>query len=120
MISMDKKYKTKSGIPVRILAVNIGGDYPVVAVINEGAHQFTAEGLFFSGGGSDRKDLVEVTPYDDLEIDDKVIVTFLDGTQRYSYFAGIEDDCPLVFTEGATSFTYTSRTICKHVVPYNE
>lgn len=33
MIDMKKKYKTRSGIPVRILAVDAKGDFPVVGLL---------------------------------------------------------------------------------------
>lgn len=65
-ISMDKKYTTRSGLPVRILCVDRNDpDYPVVALIQtteygETYNCFTREGRRFSYAGEDEMDIVEV------------------------------------------------------------
>ena len=63
-ISMDKKYKTRDGRPVRLLCVD-GNDptYPVVGFVgdNVGITKWCANGNFTSAGiRLDRLDLVEV------------------------------------------------------------
>ena len=114
MIDMTKTYKLR-GFPeseVIILAVDIDGEYPVVARINLYAATrswqlmtFTAEGVFSTSGSCDF-DLVEVSPYADFKIDEPVMVsdTGADWVQRY--FAGIASNgVALCWVDGRTSWT---------------
>lgn len=66
MISMDKKYRTRSGLPVRVLCVDrVVGDYPVVALVTEkdqeGLYSYTITGRYVAGG-TGPVDLIEVVP----------------------------------------------------------
>lgn len=57
---MDKQYKTRSGIEVRILCIDSAHDsYPVVAIINSRPVQFTKEGHFWLDGDEHEYDLIE-------------------------------------------------------------
>lgn len=67
-ITMDKTYKTRKGLPVRVLAVDIrfGGFVQTVAALvdygdREALYTFTASGHFLTGGDHDL-DLIEVKP----------------------------------------------------------
>jgi hypothetical protein len=103
-IEIGKKYKTKGGRPVEILAVKPEfGGYQVVGMI-EGDEDFatwTLSGHFFT------EPLFEVSPYDDFKIDDKVLVRECPedaGLRRY--FAGVaKDGRPRAWNGGATSWT---------------
>ena len=90
MISMDKKYKTRDNQKVRILATDIDNEvYPVAAEISGCIYEFTNEGYFYPYRGINKLDLIEVSPYEDLKIDDKVIAKFASQVQRKAYFAGL-------------------------------
>lgn len=104
-ISMDKKYKTKSGLPVRILCIDRGGFSPVISILGKRQyiHAWSKEGI----SCNPNLNLVEVSPYDDFKIDDKVLVWNIDGDlTRKGHFAGLDDfGYPTTWTAGATSFT---------------
>jgi hypothetical protein len=75
MISMNKTYKTKSGLPVRILCINRKATCPVVALVSisdslERLDCFDECGL--SNCGKER--LVEVQPWDELKKGDYIFV----------------------------------------------
>ncbi len=115
MISLDKTYKTRSGSKVIIHAI-----YPynerqqVQGAINytncTQMNSWSLEGRFHEGTtDSSSLDLVEVSPYEDWEIDDKVIVSFAHEVEGYEYnyyFAGLDGlGRPCVFSDGCTSWS---------------
>lgn len=118
MIEMDKKYKTRNGLPVRILATNIKSPYPVVAAVlhiynQEDVCAYTDVGKFILESDTDNEyDLIEVTPYDDFKEDDLCVV-WTDDKQlkEFRYFAAIKENLPYVFDDGKTSFTSESRKV---------
>lgn len=106
--SMDKKYTTREGRPVRLLCTDAPGVYPVVALVDglATAQSFTAEGGF-QVTQAHSLDLIEVVPYADFKIDDPVMVRDTDGepwTPRY--FSGVSHaEQATTWKEGATSWT---------------
>ena len=59
-IDMNKKYKTRSGLPVRILCTNAGGKYPIAGLIdNKSVFQWLPNGRCAFSSQSDN-DLIEV------------------------------------------------------------
>lgn len=117
MISLDKTYKTKSGTKVIIHAI-----YPynemqqVQGAINYNDYtqmnSWDLEGRFHEGTIDDSSlDLVEVTPYDDWKIDDKVIAFDDDGEYNY-YFAGLDGlGRTCVFSDGSTSWSNITNLV---------
>lgn len=119
IISKDKKYKDKSGREVVIYEVYPENDNTLEKVHGAikvyegrwGSRSWTLEGQF-SIDPSDN-DLIEVSPYDHIKIDDKVLVWNEDENDYYTvnnktnrYFAGInEEGRPLTWDNGRTSFT---------------
>jgi hypothetical protein len=110
-ISVNKKYRTRDGREVRIYATDGSLDSQIHGAIlyQEGWSSVTwnKSGSFYS---YDRdSDLIEVTPYDDLQIDDKVLVwNDRKGTlaKFKRYFAGVSrNGKPLAFSDGATSWS---------------
>ena len=128
MIDINKKYKTANGSDVVIYAV-----YPkqltkqvhgalLYADGELSANAWNIDGTFLSDAAS-MLDLIEVIPYSDWNIDDKVIVTFdvIDadenaeenadddfskGEEYKYYFAGLNGlNQPCVFSSGATSWS---------------
>lgn len=65
LISMDKTYRTRDGQDVRVLCVDGPGEYPVIALVGDGANNFTAEGRFLGARlfhGEHPLDLIEYAP----------------------------------------------------------
>ena len=109
LIEMGKKY-TSNGEPVTIRYVDgKNASYPVLAEFEDGGVAiFSAEGEYGSQESS-VYNLVEVSPYADWKIDQKIMVSE-DGVRwDRRYFAGVhESGCCLAWTSGATSWTQGS------------
>lgn len=106
-IEMGKQYKTRGGYPVQILCVDgPHEDYPVVAILDNAVLAFTIDGHYSSGTPSAR-DLIEISPYEDFKIDDKVMVRDCVGDDwEKRYFAGVTcDGCASAYDSGYTSWT---------------
>lgn len=114
-ISLDKKYKTRDGKPVRVLCVDMKDtNYPVVALVEEelGESPYT-----FTENGSvcyqevDAFDLIEVSPYEDFKKDDKVMVSSDGETWYRRYFSHVDSNgYPHVFNNGSTSWVSYETT----------
>ena len=124
---MGKKYRTRDGRAVRVLAVDLNRrGWPVEAFVEDhdkstgATHAYTDNGKFTRNGiGEHEADLIEITPFDDLKIDDPVVVTI--GSQgsvgQVFHFAGTtEDGRPKVWAQGRTSLTVKSKQ-CDWWVP---
>mgnify|MGYP007069489704 CR=1 FL=1 len=63
-VSMDKQYRTRDGRPVRVLATDASGEYPVVVLIGAGRRvaTLTACGSYYVNGPTNPSDIVEVLP----------------------------------------------------------
>ena len=116
MIEMTKKYKTRSGLPVRILCNDLKCDtYTVIAAVyeQEGC-EFT---ISVSSTGSyiedeeNPLDLIEVTPYDDFKEDDLCVVWGEEGAKRFRYFSHVENGAVNCFVLGCTSYTTVATSI---------
>ena len=113
MIEMDKKYKTRGGMSVRILATDIKDKYSVCAAVLENGESlcsFTKEGLFVEGEETNF-DLIEVTPYDDFKEDDLCVVWGEEGAKRFRYFSHVENGAVNCFVLGCTSYTTVDTSI---------
>ena len=110
MISMDKVYKTKSGLPVRVICVDMATNdgYPVLALIErehgtEYLHPYTLDGRYYVKSDYD---LVEYNPLNDFKLDDPIMVRLrIADSWVYRHFAGIENGKPTTFINGLTSFS---------------
>jgi hypothetical protein len=113
MISLDKTYKTRTGSEVVIHAIypnNKDSQVQGGIVYNDYVQMqsWTIEGGFFEDGTNRTSglDLVEVSPYEDWKIDDKVIVSFDDDKEYNYYFAGLDGlGRTCVFSGGTTSWS---------------
>lgn len=111
-IDINKKYMTKSGRKVRILATNIKDtNWPVAAAVRwfgdhdaEDLYSYSAEGLFHLGS-SHEHDLVEVPVWHDFKVDQPVLVRNKDGSWVKRYWARAVDDKPTTWANGATSWS---------------
>ncbi len=63
-LDLTKPVQTRDGRPVRILATDLKGEYPIAGAVlfdnHEQVHTWTAEGVFVAGVTDDNFDLVNV------------------------------------------------------------
>lgn len=119
-ININKKYRTRAGQRVEIYKI-VGDDqpnkFPVIGSVIDKDGKYTAiswtkEGeydLLLPGP----HDLIEVSTYIDLKIDDKVICwnDTHPEDRRNRYFAGVDDaGRPTAFIDGTTSWSNFERT----------
>lgn len=105
MIEMTKKYRYASGEPARILCVDRPGpSYPVLSMADNGTlYAHDADGKY-AYNYRDRQ-LIEVSPWGDFELDQPVMVSDAGEGWSRRYFAGVKDGKPLAWTGGKTSWT---------------
>ena len=111
-IEMGKKYKTRSGLAVRVICIDRNDPhFPVIALLTQCDHEevfkCTAGGKYYHSGNDSSRDLFEVGPYDHLKVDDLVVVRDSNANQwTLRYFAGVDQDGrPTAWVNGATSTT---------------
>jgi hypothetical protein len=116
-ICIDKKYKTRDGRDVDVIAIRKQLHHAVIGIVGDSPEVdvWTITGNFHQDGTESIYDLIEVNPYADFKVDDKVLVS-TKGTNYWikRYFA--ELNCygsPLVFINGKTSYT-TNKTTYYH------
>ncbi len=110
-INLTDEYKTRSGHPVTVYATNLRGKYPVLAVVHNTTGdkdleiRCTKEGLFYCEKITEY-DLIKVSPYAHIKIDDKVLVGGAPEFKNKRHFAGISDKgFPMTWEFGKTSWT---------------
>jgi len=111
-IELGKSY-TSNGEPATIRYIDgKSPDFPVLAELPDGTiRHFTAEGKHNITMPS-KFDLVEVSPYADWEIDQKVMVSDDGVLWRKRYFAGVNSEGkPIVFYDGATSWSTSEKLL---------
>ena len=124
-ISKDKKYKLRMGGDIKIYEIFDGyvfGAYKVDGSKEWSAARWENEGHYQLDGES-CLDLIEISPYADFKIDDKVLVWYkvckLDKYKRH--FAGISElGKPLAWVDGMTSFTTDETTDWENCEKYND
>ena len=116
MIEMGKKYKTRSGLPVRILCNDLKYDtYTVIAAVYDQKTGYENT-INVSSTGSyvedeeNPLDLIEVTPYDDFKEDDLCVVWKVKDNKFFRYFSHAENGTANCFSLGGTSYTRTATT----------
>jgi len=120
-IDINKKYRTRTGLDVTIFTTNarvsiVGERMNVIGLIHERNYdsiQFYNQDGKVSSELDMPNDLVEISPYDDFKIDDKVLVWDCDSTKVKGHFAGVSviDGRPMIWMDGKTSFTSTDGPI---------
>jgi hypothetical protein len=119
-IEMGKTYRTRDGASVRILCTDRQFyAFPVLALASrewgEEVLSFTKYGTGIatstSGSGGNKDDLIEVTPWDDVEVDTKIYVRKDESfTWLPRHFCRYDRATRRVyaFENGSTSFTSSS------------
>lgn len=123
MIDITKKYRTRDGKSVRILCTDMANtDYPVVGVVKyadgkEEVETFTNEGTHYLRVNESDYDLFEVTPYDDVKIDDPVFYRCNPHSQTWlrGYFAGLNGGRPTVWVNQQTSWITKDRIFVQDI-----
>lgn len=118
MIEMTKKYKTRSGLPVRILCNDFKTDiYKVIVAVydpetdSEYTISVASTGIYIEDRES-TLDLIEVLPYDDFKEDDLCVVWKDDKSLKdFRYFSHVENDKARCFTCGYTSYTTKNTSL---------
>lgn len=118
MISMNKMYRTRGGMPARVLCVDLkNGDYPVLAAIEgpngrEFVNSYTAEGNVVSARFLGQEDLIEIFPWSDIKIDARVMVRNDRGEElQPGHFAGVRGGRPTTWMNGETSWSSEENNV---------
>lgn len=112
-ISMGKKYKTRSGLPVEIITVDGRSEFPVIGYIEDdnALSCWRSDGKHGDSDVLDEYDLVEVSPYADFKKDDPVMVRDgNDRTWKKRHFAYEENGVAYCYKDGCTSWTDKAMT----------
>lgn len=111
MIDINKKYRTRDGLPVRLLCTDLKNNYSVVGIITffdgeEELKSWRYNGKYINNN-EHNWDLVEITPWDDFKIDEPVMVCDQNSKAwEKRHFAGVDKKGkPLVWPNGKTSWT---------------
>jgi hypothetical protein len=127
MIDINKKYKLRNGSEAIVYAVyndnnshwNVHGAYK-----NKGKWQVASWDITgrISSIEDSVNDLIEVSPYADFKIDDKVLVWDYSGeTKLTAHFAGVnKNGIPMIWDGRRTSFTEKHKIAFKNCEKYEE
>ena len=124
-ISKDKKYKTRLDVDVIIYKIWEGKNKIHGAAVDAKNDlictlEWDLEGKVWKNDESGN-DLIEVSPYADFKIDDKVLVWITKGIKIKRHFAGIsEEGLPMAWEDGQTSFTTSLKTAWNYCEKYEE
>lgn len=128
MISKDKKYRLRMDATCK-LDINktevfifeidanfVYGKYRVSEKSEWDVGQWTIQGDYKNAGAESCLDLIEISPYEDFKIDDKVLVWDNETNEKHKgHFAGISDTGkPKIWSEGGTSFTKQFKQTWNH------
>ncbi|MFA5920073.1 MAG: hypothetical protein WC856_02130 [Methylococcaceae bacterium] len=112
-IDLSKKYRTHCGYEAEVYAIK---GAIVIGAIFDGNEWypkcFNLNGRYTDEPTYHRYDLIEVSPYEDFKIDDKVLVWNGEyGSRERGYFAGIDENGrPRVWHGGRTWWTSRENT----------
>jgi len=124
-IRKDKKYKTRLGLDVIIYKIweeqNVIHGAALSGKLNPVCTlEWDLNGSVFTSSENDN-DIIEISPYADFKIDDKVLVwenSSICPVKRRGHFSGMDEDGrPTIWDFGRTSFTETNRVTwdnCEH------
>jgi len=125
-ISKDKKYKTRNGFDVKIYEV-YEDKVHAAYLLGETwiCSSWDTEGFYKNNKEEHVSDLIEVSPYADFKIDDKVLVWDSQAVREEhkikAYFAGIDKEGkPMTFFNSHTSFIEDNKSSWNHCEKYEE
>lgn len=106
-VDIRKKYRIRNGEDVEFISDAGRGTHPVVGYVGDQMDitYWTKEGNYFLDETS-QFDLVEVSPYEDWKIDDKIEVSDDNIRWKKRHFAGVNDEgFPMAWNAGCSSWT---------------
>lgn len=116
MVEMNKTYKTRNGMPVRILCNDLrNSTYTVIAAVYdqetgcESTISLSSTGAYIEDEEHDF-DIIEVTPYDDFKVDDLCVVWEVENSKEFRYFSHEKENLAWCFGSGGTSYTRAATT----------
>lgn len=115
MIDMNKKHRFRHSDEFeRILCTDANGPLPVkVLTKTGGVVELTAEGIWQGSATTNFYDLVEIQPWEEFKIDEKVMVKDKHfRTWHKRHFAGVLGGFPATFAIGMSSWTSNGDTTC--------
>jgi hypothetical protein len=128
-ISKDKKYKTRLGLDVIIYKIWDEYDEIHGAAFDDNGKpiitlEWNLEGNVYKNS-KNGNDLIEVLPYADFKIDDKVLVWDSQAVREEhkikAYFAGIDKEGnPMTFFNSHTSFIEDNKSSWNYCEKYEE
>jgi len=108
---IEKKYRLADKRPVRVICTNRKhADYPLVTLVEnedeEVIASYTTDGFYCASKVDHYMNLIEITKWDDFEVDEPVMVQDEDSPSwRKRYFAGVsKTGKPMVWDGGHTSW----------------
>lgn len=111
MIDINKQYRTRDGLPVRILAADVKSRFPVIYAVKINEREFiyscTTEGKYYAGSESTTpRDLIEYNPAQDLVLDQPLWVKdTINNEWNKRHFAKFENNKVYCWGGGTTSHT---------------
>ncbi len=125
MITKDKKYTSRLGLPVTIYEIYENEIHGVIYCSDSLVLTcWTKEGLMSRIGEEGCNDLIEVPPYANFKIDDKVLVWSKgeEYDKLKGHYAGLSKDGtkPCIWDGRRTSFTEYSRVSFDNCELYKE
>lgn len=118
---MEKKYRTLFGLPARIICVDYKDSWPVIALVDYGTYEavelygsdLTHKSLENSTKQDHKLDLVEVQPYEDFKLGDRVIVwNNICNIKKKRYFAGVsKKGQPQAYSYGGTPWSAEGQPV---------
>lgn len=108
---MGKKYMYRNGEQATILTTERPGVTPVVSMSEKGDIIPHRKDGGYNHPENSGWDLIEVTPFCEFKIDDKVMVRDGEGSWKRMHFAGVTmGGRPMVFNDGGTSWSFSYKT----------
>ena len=112
MIFMDKKYKRADGAEAVVKFTDGPSSCPVGVITLGSLLAYNLDGQPIYALMCKEMQLVEVGPFDDFKIDEKVMVRVdIWDEWQHAYFAGVEDGTALAFCDGATKWSSLNQSI---------
>lgn len=115
-IDMKKQYRTRSGLPVRVLCTDRNDLFSVVVLVS-----VPTDGDYVvvypptgKAGGDPSYDLIEVLPFEDFNVDDLCVVWGADGIKHFRYFSHAKHGVMPVCFDAGTSYTAKDTYMWSH------
>lgn len=105
-IELGKKYRTMDGRSVDLLAIRPELHQRIIGIVDNAIEQWHEDGFYFDDEES-CYDLIEVTPYADFKVDDKVLVSNFNVNKWYRrHFKNVVDSHKVeCFVDGQTQWS---------------